>query len=277
MDDRFALSSDLSLRLKDVYPDDRERKSLIRCLLEDMPTEIQNAAPNQQKEWVNESIARLLKHEPVQYITGTAHFYGWRFKVNPSVLIPRPETEELVDIAFKFIRNSGGATILDIGTGSGCIAISMAKKLPLAKILAWDYSQAALDVARENAAYHQVEVGFKLGDALTISTWEQLPTLDVIISNPPYISSAEMSEMGQNVIDYEPHQALFPQGNDPLVFYRIIAERGLDHLRLGGKVFCECSQYTALKVAAIFRDFGWLDVTIHKDIQGNLRILEATR
>src|SRR5690606_20425391 len=109
-----------------------------------------------------------------------------------------------------------GATILDIGTGSGCIAISMAKKLPMAKIIAWDYSQTALDVARENAAYHQVEVGFKLADALSVSSWEQLPTLDVIISNPPYISSAEMSEMGQNVIDYEPHLALFPQGNDPL-------------------------------------------------------------
>lgn len=277
MDDRFALSSDLSILLKEAYPDDRERKSLIRCLIEDMPTVIQNAAPDQQKDWINECIIRLFKHEPVQYITGTAHFYGLRFKVNPSVLIPRPETEELVDIAYKFIRNKGKVTILDIGTGSGCIAITIAKKLLSGQIIAWDYSQAALDVARDNAVYHQVEVDFKLADALTITAWEQLPTLDVIISNPPYISSAEMSEIGQNVIDYEPHQALFPQGNDPLVFYRIIAERGLDYLRLGGKVFCECSQYTALEVGAIFRDFGWLEMTIHKDIQGSLRILEATR
>jgi release factor glutamine methyltransferase len=277
MDDRIALATDLSLRLKEDYPDDRERKSLIRCLLDDMPTEIQNGASEQQKQWVNESVVRLSEHEPVQYITGTAHFYGLRFKVTPSVLIPRPETEELVYHALKFLKNHVDISILDIGTGSGCIAITIAKKLPLAKIIAWDYSQAAIDVAHENAAYHQVDIDFKMGDALSLSTWEELPVLDVIISNPPYISSAEMSEMGKNVIDYEPHQALFPKGNDPLVFYRIIAERGLDYLRLGGKVFCECSQFTALEVDTIFKESGWKDVTLHRDMQGNLRILEATR
>jgi release factor glutamine methyltransferase len=277
MDDRIALATDLSLRLKEDYPDDRERKSLIRCLLDDMPTEIQNGASEQQKQWVNKSVVRLSEHEPVQYITGTAHFHGLRFKVTPSVLIPRPETEELVYHALKFLKNHVDISILDIGTGSGCIAITIAKKLPLAKIIAWDYSQAAIDVAHENAAYHQVDIGFKMGDALSLSTWEELPVLDVIISNPPYISSAEMSEMGKNVIDYEPHQALFPKGNDPLVFYRIIAERGLDYLRLGGKVFCECSQFTALEVDTIFKESGWKDVTLHRDMQGNLRILEATR
>lgn len=277
MDDRIALASDLSLRLKEEYPDNRERKSLIRCLLDDMPTEIQNGASEQQKQWVNESVVRLSEHEPVQYITGTAHFYGLRFKVTPSVLIPRPETEELVYHALKFLKNHVDNSILDIGTGSGCIAITIAKKLPLAKIIAWDYSQAAIDVAHENAAYHQVDIDFKMGDALSLSTWEELPVLDVIISNPPYISSAEMSEMGKNVIDFEPHEALFPKGNDPLVFYRIIAERGLDYLRLGGKVFCECSQFTALEVETIFKESGWKDVTLHRDMQGNLRILEATR
>jgi len=189
-----------------------------------------------EHEKIQRALQRLLTHEPLQYVTGKAHFYGMEFKVNRHVLIPRPETEELVQLILQSpVANRSSPSILDIGTGSGCIPIALNKNLPAAKVFAIDISTDALTVAKENAAINKVEVSFIEADILSPEIDQKLPQqFDVIVSNPPYITYSERHEMLSKVLEHEPHLALFVPDNDPLLFYKAITGFATKHLQKNG-------------------------------------------
>jgi release factor glutamine methyltransferase len=265
----------LEVRLRTILPDERERRSVIRCLLEDMPAELRHADPDAQSSWLIQAGDRLAAGEPVQYITGIAHFYGYPFRVNPSVLIPRPETEELVWHAEQFLKNRCRAAVLDLGTGSGCIAIALKKRLPDLIVHAWDISQAALEVAAGNSRDLEAAVQFHHRDALDPAAWQGLPPLDLIISNPPYIAPDERPAMDPHVLAHEPTEALFAPGDDPLIFYRMIATHARQVLTPDGCILCECSAFTAPEVAELFSKAGWADVALLPDLQGKDRMVRV--
>lgn len=227
-----------------------------------------------QAEQLDEILARLQKFEPIQYILGCAEFYGMTFCVTPAVLIPRPETAELVSLII--IENADCyAKILDIGTGSGCIAISLAKNLPRAKVSSWDVSDEALKVARENNEMLGTSVTFN-----NVNVLEYQPVgekFDVIVSNPPYITNAEKTDMEHNVLDWEPSLALFVPNEDPLLFYRKIAELGLDMLVPGGRIYFEINQAYGKETADLLLSLGYCDAEIIKDLSGRDRIVKALR
>ena len=191
-------------------------------------------------------IFRLQKNEPIQYIRGFAEFCGRKFKVAPGVLIPRPETAELVELIVK--ENPGARHLLDIGTGSGCIAISLDKRLPDADVEAWDISEEALAIARTNNEELESRVLFRQRDVLS-DDWEKSPSFDVIVSNPPYVTEAEKDEMEANVLDWEPALALFVPDDDPLRFYRRIATLGRELLLPEGKLYFEINRAFGREIA----------------------------
>lgn len=219
-------------------------------------------------------IFRLQKNEPIQYIRGFAEFDGRRFKVAPGVLIPRPETVELVDLVAR--ENTDARRLLDIGTGSGCIAISLDKKLPDAEVEAWDISEDALAIARENNKVLAADVTFLQRDVLS-NDWEKTPSFDVIVSNPPYVTEAEKKEMDANVLDWEPELALFVPDDDPLRFYRRIADLGRELLLPGGKLYFEINQAYGRETAHILEMNQYHDVRVIRDIFGKDRIVTANR
>lgn len=256
------------------FPEERDRYWLARALLEDSPHPVDST---DYPGWLEHAVKLLISGVPIQYVTGISHFFGRTFHVSPDTLIPRPETEELVDHALNWLKPKQiPATILDVGTGSGIIAVTLATSLPQSNVIAWDISKEALEVASENADRHQVNLKLQCCNALESESWDSLPTLDLIMSNPPYIAESERSSMGADVLAHEPHQALFAAGTDPLVFYRMIALQGRRVLQPGGKVFVECSTFTALETKKIFEENGYKDVHIHQDLQGLDRIVEAT-
>jgi release factor glutamine methyltransferase len=218
---------------------------------------------------------RINRQEPIQYILGEAYFYGRKFRVTSAVLIPRPETELLVEEALKEINPFTPGTILDIGTGSGCIAVTLAKELPEKKIIAIDISDDALKIAKENASHLNAFVEFQKGNILTESVSFQ--KLEMIVSNPPYIASSEKEDMKKNVVDYEPHLALFVADDDPFVFYNAIALKGYPALLTGGKVLLEINERFGKKVSRIFIQAGFKNVQILKDLQGKDRIVSAVK
>lgn len=219
------------------------------------------------------AILRLQNHEPVQYIIGETEFYGLPFKVNKHTLIPRPETEELVEWILSGFPPSGARGILDIGTGTGCIAISLAKNLPNAKISALDISEEALKIAEANAKLNKVEVDFFQTDILAAET---LPMkYDVIVSNPPYVRELEKKQMQQNVLKYEPHSALYVKDEDPLLFYRAISRLAKNHLNPGGKLFFEINEYLAYEMTELLKAAGFKNIEIKKDIYGKDRMLKC--
>ncbi|MCF8237827.1 MAG: peptide chain release factor N(5)-glutamine methyltransferase [Saprospiraceae bacterium] len=227
--------------------------------------------------WLEGALRELKSGKPVQYVTGVAHFYGHQLIVTPATLIPRPETEELTDMAIRWLKvHPLRHAILEVGTGSGCIAISIAKACPDRKIVAWDHSDGPLEVARQNARLLEANLSFQKCDALKTESWQAVEALDLLISNPPYIAENEREQMGADVLAFEPHDALFAPGPDPLIFYRTLAVQGVQKLNPGGKVMMECSTYTAGQVGQIFENAGYLDVIIHQDLQGLDRILSAT-
>jgi release factor glutamine methyltransferase len=229
-------------------------------------------SPSEFEHFEN-AIQRLKTYEPIQYIIGHTFFYGYKFVVNPSVLIPRPETEMLVDWIVHETSSSKSIKILDIGTGSGCIAISLAKAFPKARLVALDRSSAALGVAQSNAKQHQVEVNFIEADILDYD--HSFEGVDLIVSNPPYVTHAEKTQMDSNVLDYEPHLALFVDDSTPLVFYRAILKFAYLNLKPSGLVYFEINEQFAQELADLCVEEGFQDVRLKKDLQHKQRMLCA--
>ena len=221
-----------------------------------------------------EAMSELKQEKPIQYILGSTQFMDLEFKVNENVLIPRPETEELVRwIIEDFEKNENKEiNVLDIGTGSGCIAISLAKYLNYAKVDALDISEKALAVARENTDLNKVEVKFFQANILKLENLED--KYDIIVSNPPYVRMLEKEQMKSNVIKNEPELALFVKNEDPLVFYRKISEFAKSNLKKGGCLYFELNQYLGEETKALLeRDFS--EVKLRKDMFGNDRMLKV--
>ena len=219
-------------------------------------------------------IFRLQKNEPIQYVCGFAQFGERKFKVAPGVLIPRPETAELVDLVVT--ENPHARHILDIGTGSGCIAISLDKRLPQAAVEAWDVSEAALAIARENNRLLDARVDFRLHDVFETPVCEDC-LFDIMVSNPPYVTEREKQEMDANVLDWEPELALFVPDDDPLRYYRRIALLGQSLLMPGGKLYFEINQAYGCGTAQMLEEYHYHDVRIVKDFFGKDRIVTANR
>lgn len=227
-----------------------------------------------EEEKVKSILQRLEKYEPIQYIERKKYFSGREFFVRQGVLIPRPETEELVELAAQACKPN--AKILDIGTGSGCIAISLAKKLPEAEVHAWDISEAALEVAKQNNEQLSASVHFEQHDILIYqATGEE--AFDLIISNPPYITESEKAEMEANVLAWEPSIALFVPDNDPLLFYRRIGELALRMLTPNGKLFFEINRAYGDATKQLLCNQGYKNIHIQKDLSGNDRFVYAER
>ena len=257
-----------------VY-DEREAQAVARLVLEErfgltmadvlmgrMPDEAELAGIQQ----------RLLTGEPVQYVLGWTEFGGRRFAVRPGVLIPRPETYELC----QWISLTGPCEVLDIGTGSGCIACTLAAEQPEARVTGWDVSAAALEIARENAKRTNVHVSFELVDVLRRcrsigDKW------DFIVSNPPYVCKREKAAMERNVLDYEPHQALFVPDDDPLLFYRAIASYGQEALKPGGRLYFELNPLYADLVQHLLSMMLYHNIEIKEDQYGKQRMIRAQR
>ena len=226
-------------------------------------------------------IIRLKAQEPVQYIIGETEFYGRKFKVTPDTLIPRPETEELVQLVVSSWPLAVGSvaqspiSVLDLGTGSGCIAISLACELPNAQVYAYDISEKVLKIAKENANRNNVNVIFEQLDILNFPPSSFSP-FSIIVSNPPYVMNAEKSEMEQNVLDYEPHLALFVEDSDPLIFYKSIAEFAFKNLIINGLCIVEINQAFGLETAELFWNQGFRYVEVVKDMFGKDRMVKAT-
>lgn len=221
-------------------------------------------------------IAALSTHKPVQYVLKEAWFYGMKLFVDENVLIPRPETEELLDWIYNDIRHhKPGTTILDVGTGSGCIALGLKKNLPFAEIFACDISEPAIHVAKKNTDSIGVTVKFIVCDFLNSESRITLPSVDVIVSNPPYIPVTDKKDMHPNVLLHEPHLALFAEAHDPVIFYKAIAEFAKTNLNSGGIVFTEIHEHMGNTVMGLFMQEGFKNVELRKDLQEKDRMIKA--
>ncbi|MBW4891645.1 peptide chain release factor N(5)-glutamine methyltransferase [Mucilaginibacter sp. HMF5004] len=226
-------------------------------------------------------IQKLQTGEPVQYILGHTEFYGLPFKVNPSVLIPRPETEELVEWVLSEsqklkVKSQKFDSILDIGTGSGCIPIALKKHLPQTQVTSVDISAIALQTAKQNAELNEVEVQFIEADILNPTHNPQLATRNsIIISNPPYVTEHEQLEMHTNVLNHEPHNALFVPDNDPLIFYRVIADFALQHLEPNGLLFFEINENLGKETIELLAGKGFKNIELRQDMRGKDRMIKA--
>ena len=230
------------------------------------------------EKW-NTILVELQQEKPIQYITGEAWFYGLRFEVNENTLIPRPETEELVEFILKETSNfqlpASSLNILDIGTGTGCIPISLKANLPQANFSAIDVSEQALEVAKRNAASNKAEINFIQANILEVLDLNQ--NFDIIVSNPPYVRNLEKQEIKKNVLDYEPHLALFVEDTDALLFYRKIAQLALKNLSPNGLLFFEINQYLGKETVELLENLGFKNIELKKDIYGNDRMVKSTR
>lgn len=232
------------------------------------------ALSSKKEQELEDILQRLSRFEPLQYIEGRTLFLGREFWVAPGVLIPRPETEELVELMLKEIP--ADARILDVGTGSGCIAISLAKELPDALVTAWDVSPEALNVARANARKLQADVRFVECDVLACQV-DEVGLYDVIVSNPPYVTEAEKADMEPNVLQWEPSLALFVPDDDPLRFYRRIAVLGRDMLADGGRLYFEINRAYGREMVEMLRTMGYVRVRVEKDLSQNDRFVIAEK
>jgi release factor glutamine methyltransferase len=228
-----------------------------------------------QGAFVEECVKRLKKYEPVQYITGETDFLDLKLKVTPATLIPRPETEELVMWVAEHL-NSSGMHVLDIGTGSGCIALGIKSRNPEVIAEAWDVSDEALKTAKENAETNNLDVKFEKVDILNFEPDEKYTgRYDVIVSNPPYVRESEKELMEKNVLDYEPHLALFVDDSDPLLFYRVIAVIAKKLLKKGGMIFFEINEAFGDETKKLLENYGYSSVEVKKDINGKDRMVKA--
>jgi release factor glutamine methyltransferase len=237
------------------------------------------------EKW-NAILAQLQLEKPIQYITGEAWFYGLQFEVNENTLIPRPETEELVEWIIESWKseNQKRINVLDIGTGTGCIPITLKTNLPQANVFAIDVSEMALEVARRNAELNKVEVNFIQANILEVedvskiqTSISQLPTnFDIIVSNPPYVRNLEKQEIKKNVLDYEPHLALFVEDTDALLFYRKIAQLAIKNLSPNGLLFFEINQYLGKETVELLENLGFKNIELKKDMFGNDRMIRCS-
>lgn len=228
-----------------------------------------------QQSQLDQAVERLSNGEPLQYITGVQWFLGYAFTLNKHVLIPRPETEELVDWIIKDWQEKDSISILDIGTGSGCIPISLSLKIPSAIVTTCDISSEAIEVAKENAKTLKANVNILNFDFLDKNLWANMGSFDVIVSNPPYIPISEKETLDKNVRDFEPGTALFVPTDDPLLFYKAIADFGKTHLRKGGAVYCELHKDYATEVFELFCKEGYENPELRNDMAGNPRMIKA--
>ena len=262
----------IATELSTVY--DREESMAIARYVSDYMAESKMLNPDAEveqteKTWLEEVLSRLKKSEPVQYVLGFAYFMGRRYVVNKDVLIPRPETEELLELVYKKSER-GSFTAIDIGTGSGCIAVELSKKYPKARVYAVDVSERALAVASENSKNQNVQINF-VSDDILHPAMEKYPTFDLIVSNPPYVAIDEKEFMHANVINYEPHLALF--ASNPLEFYEAIARFAEKKLKSEGKIFLEINPVYAESTLEIYQRTGFSDIELVKDITGKQRFL----
>ena len=268
--------------LKDIYPES-EAFSLAKMLLVEgfgfSTLELYGGKDKdisgKRRDVLNEMIRRLQKNEPIQYVLGVETFCGLSFEVNPNVLIPRPETAELVNWIVDEWGTKPSCRVLDIGTGSGCIPVSLAKLLETSRVESWDISEGALLVARKNCERNGVNVLLRQQDVLTASPEGVL--YDVIVSNPPYIADGEKVSMDANVLEWEPSVALFVPDADPLLFYRKIGELALDMLTEGGALYFEINQAYGMETVGMLKALGYGQVELRKDGWGNDRMVKAIR
>jgi release factor glutamine methyltransferase len=273
-------------KLDSIYPD-REIKVLSRILLQDLAgwdniqvyTGKDTKIPEETLLCLFAAVDRLVNYEPVQYITGVAHFFDLKFQVRPGVLIPRPETEELVALILADRSSSKpplSLHLLDIGTGSGCIAVSLAKRLPDSVISAWDISTEALCIAQENARLNEVSINFKQVNILnTELSQEEEGRWDIIVSNPPYVRLCEKAEMERRVLSHEPHLALFVEDEDALLFYRVITHLAHRMLKKEGLLYFEINSHLGPETLDLIRKLGFKEAILIKDISGKNRIIRA--
>ncbi|WP_181304954.1 peptide chain release factor N(5)-glutamine methyltransferase [Rufibacter sp. XAAS-G3-1] len=277
-----AVLENLSSRLETLY-EKPEARTIAEWTLEHalkasrfelLQRRKEEVSPELQKQ-LQTYLERLLQHEPLQYVLGEASFYGREFYVNPAVLIPRPETEELVQRVIKTYQHQPEVKLLDIGTGSGCIPITLAAELPTSQVWGLDTSPEALTVAKSNAEKLAQNVTWLQQDILQEIPVLETHSLDVVISNPPYVLEEEKSLMRQNVLEFEPHLALFVPNEDPLLFYRRIAEVAQQLLKPGGKLFYEINERFAQETKAMLQQLDYQDVQVHQDLRGKDRVAEA--
>jgi len=277
----LALKSLFQSELNSLYPT-TEIESFYNILAEhklgmtriDRALQPQFSLSPEEITFFKEALHALSKATPVQHITGKTSFYGLPFIVNKNVLIPRPETEELVDWILEDIKKTAEIKIIDIGTGSGCIAISLAKNLPNATIWALDFSKTALETAKKNAHKNGVKIHFLQQDIL--ATNKLLENFDIVVSNPPYIRALEKKEMNNNVLDYEPHSALFVEDNNALVFYKKITALAAQSLNKNGKLFFEINQYLGKETLEMLNANDFSKNELRQDIFGNDRMTKSS-
>lgn len=248
--------------------------------------------PSDQMHQLSIKVQRLQAYEPVQYVLGEAYFFGLRLYVDNAVLIPRPETEELVEWIVNDIKASGkpvfselpvaadqtrSLKILDVGTGSGCIALALKKNIPKAEVWGGDISDAALNVARRNGAGLDIRVDFQRVNILDEAQWNNLPQFDIIVSNPPYIAQEELGTMQPNVVAHEPHTALFVPDENPLLFYETLARFGMKKLHNGGALYVEIHEDRGNDVVQLFQKPMYTEVELRKDLQGKDRMVKAMK
>ena len=259
----------------------RETDAMVRIIFEhllnysrvDIIMHKDNELSDFMRSKIDKVIERLVAREPIQYVFNDAYFHGHHFKVTPATLIPRPETEELVDMISDENKRED-LRVLDIGTGSGCIAISLALYLPFSQVSAVDISADAIEVAKRNAAKLKAKVNFIQADILNSFPEEKF---DIIVSNPPYICEEEKADMEQNVLDFEPHTALFVPDTDPLLFYRSIAKNAIKALNPGGKLYYEINSRFAAETMKMLEDTGFSDIGIRKDMYNRNRFAVAKK
>ncbi len=270
----------IAKELATVY-DSQEAQNISRILLidllhisqTDMLIDADISLSEEQFTQLAHALDRLKSFEPIQYIVGNCHFYNYVFHVNQHVLIPRPETEELISLILE--KAEGRKRILDIGTGSGCIAITLAKKISNAIVSAIDIDENALEVAQKNADALQTKIDFQCMDILSVDNLDD--PFDIIVSNPPYVLPSDQQEMHDNVKMYEPNKALFVPENDPILFYRKIAELGVNALTENGLLFFEIHERKGDEILQMLNSLGYKNKLIAKDMQGKDRMIVASR
>jgi release factor glutamine methyltransferase len=229
---------------------------------------------NSRQKELEKALNKLQEHEPLQYILGKTEFYGREFRVTPDVLIPRPETEELVHLIIKENKKPG-LKVMDIGTGTGCIPITLDKEMPSPEVYSIDISEDALKIARENAAANESKVKFFQSDVFA----NDLPVsdLDIVVSNPPYVRETEKTQMQKMVLEFEPRIAIFVPDNDPLIFYRRITQLAAKQLKKSGKLYFEINEAFGKETADLLKSEGFQQVVIFQDMQGKDRIVKGVK